>query len=27
MMTSGMSVSSHGSDMTGWALHNAVCVD
>lgn len=24
-MSSGMSVSAHGSDMTGWALHNAVC--
>lgn len=24
-MSSGMNVSAHGSDMTGWALHNAVC--
>lgn len=25
MMSSGMSVSGHGSDITGWALYNAVC--
>ena len=25
VMTSGMNVSTYGSDMTGWALYNAVC--